>query len=60
MAYTRPPWVEPAVPTTDWGAPLFEDVEVTVLDKPAGLPCGSHIPLPHSPTSQRTLPTRNF
>lgn len=37
LAWRRPPWDEPEVPT-DWRA-VFEDAHVLAVDKPAGLPC---------------------
>ena len=37
LAWRRPPWEEPDVPT-DWRA-VFEDEHLLAVDKPAGLPC---------------------
>lgn len=37
LAWRRPPWDEPDVPT-DWRA-VFEDEHLLAVDKPAGLPC---------------------
>ena len=36
LSYHRPPWEEPEAPV-DFGI-LFEDTDIVVLDKPAGLP----------------------
>lgn len=37
LAWRRPPWDEPDVPT-DWSV-AFEDEHLLAVDKPAGLPC---------------------
>lgn len=37
LAWRRPPWEEPDVPT-DWSV-AFEDGHLLAVDKPAGLPC---------------------